>query len=261
MTEVNADDAAEQELALVKAEQGGIDYNLYLYNSPGPDDYTYWDAEARNPSPLARDFWMIDPRNDISLIADGGSHLVTMKATGTDYNLYLYNSPYPGDYTYWDAEARNPSPLARDLWFVPGGNDAVAMCGVDTVGDGDSDSLLVVRNQSGTYGAYLWNMPAAGDYTYWDSLARNPSPLARDFWAIPPRDDIEYMSGIGSESVPDNLGVLENLGGDYNFYLWNMPVAGDWVYWDSAARNPSPLARDFWMIPSGNNMLGMAAPN
>ena len=32
-----------------------------------------------------------------------------------DLNLYVWNAPVAGDWTYWDADSRNPSPLARDL--------------------------------------------------------------------------------------------------------------------------------------------------
>ena len=271
ITEVDAD-GGEQELAALKADQGGFDINLYLYNVPVPADWEYWDAFSRNPSPLARDFWQIPEGNDAFLIADGGSNIAAMKNRAGDYNLYLYESPYPGDWVYWDAFSRNPSPLARDFWIIPQGDDAVAMCGLDTSGDGDSDSLVVVRNAGGSYLLYLWNLPQAGDWTYWDALSRNPSPLARDFWVVPQRQAIADVAGI---DMPDLLGptvrsnglgaedvlsVMENDSGDYAFYLWNSPVPGDWTYWDAISRNPSPRARDLWQIPAGDNTLGMAAP-
>ncbi|MDP8247890.1 MAG: hypothetical protein P9M00_07110, partial [Candidatus Tritonobacter lacicola] len=123
-----------------------------------------------------------------------------------------------------------------------------------------SDSLLVVRNEGGDYNVYLWNMPMPGDWTYWDAVARNPSPRARDLWVIPYRNDIAQVSGVNRGVSPDELAVMENYGGDYNFYMWNAPSPGDWIYWDATARNPSPFARDFWMIPSGNDTVDMAAP-
>ena len=259
MTEVDANAAGEQELAVLKAKSG-FDYNIYLYNGPVPGDWAYWDAVSRNPSPLARDFWMIPSGNDTVIIADGGSRIASMKNPGGDYNLYLYKSPAPGDWIYWDAAARNPSPLARDFWVIPGGNDTVAMCGLDTIGDGDVDSLQVVRNQGGDYSVYLWNMLAPGDWTYWDAIARNPSARAKDLWVVPARNDIAQVVGVGRDSSPDELVVMENNGGDYNFYIWNTPVTGDWVYWDAVSRNPSPLVRDFWMTPSGNDTVDLAAP-
>ena len=87
--------------------------------------------EARNPSAFARDFWVIPSGAPVTLIADGGdSYLLTMKSPLDDFNLYLYNNPVPGDWTYWDAISRNPSPVARDFWIIPAGNDAVAMAGI-----------------------------------------------------------------------------------------------------------------------------------
>ncbi|MDP8248086.1 MAG: PQQ-binding-like beta-propeller repeat protein [Candidatus Tritonobacter lacicola] len=262
MTEIDANGAGEQELAVLKADGAGTDRNLYLYNVPVPGDWSYWDADGRNPSALARDFWMIAHGNDtvtVMMADGGGSRIASMKDQSGDYNLYLWNSPVPGDWTYWDAHARNPSALARDLWIIPQGDDAAAMCGLDTTGDGDADSLLVVRNDGGDYLLYVWNMPLAGDWTYNDALARNPSALARDFWVIPQRNDIEQVVGIG-RGAPDELGVIENYVGDYGFYVWNAPEPGDWTYWDAASRNPSPLARDLWKIPEGNDTVGVAAP-
>jgi len=91
-------------------------------------------------------------------------------------------------------------------------------------------------------------------------MARNPSALARDFWIIPQRNDIAQVSGIG-RGGPDELSVMEDDAGDYNLYIWNALVPGDWTYWDAISRNPSPFARDFWNIPEGNDTVGMAAPN
>ena len=260
MTEVDADGAGAQELSVLKGASGS-DQNLYLYNAPAPGDWSYWDADARNPSALARDFWLITSGDDTILAADGGSsRIASMRDQSGDYNLYMWNSPYPGDWTYWDAHARNPSALARDLWVIPQGADAAAMCGLDTTGDGDSDSLLVVRNNGGDYNLYLWNMPAAGDWTYFDAIARNPSALARDFWIIPQRNDIAQVSGIGFGGPSDELSVMEDDAGDYNLYIWNALVPGDWTYWDAASRNPSPMSRDLWKIPEGDDAVGVAAP-
>jgi hypothetical protein len=264
----------------MKVDQGGFDYDLYSYAAPVAGDWTKADALARNPSPLARDFWEI-PRDNNTLAmtevdADGGEQeIASLKGDGggTDINLYLYHAPAPGDWVYWDAYARNPSPLARDFWVIPQGDDAEAICGLDTTGDGDSDSLVVVRNDGGDYLVYLWNMPQAGDWTYWDAVSRNPSPLARDFWVIPQRNDIADVAGIASPllaaplsgrgidgGMEDRLATVENAAGDFNFYLWNAPITGDWTRWDAVSRNPSPLARDFWQIPAGNHTVGMAAP-
>ncbi|MDP8248222.1 MAG: hypothetical protein P9M00_08805 [Candidatus Tritonobacter lacicola] len=260
MSELGAVDDDAQGLALLKGAIGA-NQGLYLYNSPVVMDWTYGDALWRNPHPLARDLWIIPEGNDTFRIADGGSSIASMKNQGGDYNLYLYNNPAAGDWSYWDALARNPSPLARDLWIIPAGNDAVAMCGLDTVGDGESDSLLVVRNEGGDYNLYLFNMPREGDWSYDDAVARNPSPRARDFWSIPGHDDVALVAGVDSNLTSyDALGVVGNYGGDYNLYVWNVPQPGDWNYWDAVSRNPSPLARDLWSIPEGNNIAALASP-
>ncbi len=64
---------------------------------------------------------------------DGYNELAILKGEGaSDVNLYYYNALVPGDWTYWDAISRNPSPYARDLWVIPIGNDAIGMTGIRT---------------------------------------------------------------------------------------------------------------------------------
>ena len=250
----------ERGLSVLK-EQYGIDQNLYLYNVPLDGDWRYWDCFARNPSASARDFWVIPAGNNAVMTAGAAGHLAVMKDAAGDYNLYLYNVPAEGDWRYWDAAARNPSPAARDLWIIPYANDAVAMCGLDTLGDGLADSLLVVRNVSSEYRVYVWNLPVPGDWTYADAVARNLVPRALDRWVIPQRDDVELVTGVNRGSGFDELVVMENYGGDYNLYLWNAPRPGDLLESQAIARNPSPLGRDFWIIPSANGDVGMAGVN
>ena len=80
---------------------------------------------------FTRDFWVIPLRDDIACVAwmgDGlADELSVMGDDGGDYAFYLWNAPLPGDWTYWDAASRNPSPFARDLWQVPAGNNTVDM--------------------------------------------------------------------------------------------------------------------------------------
>ena len=58
----------------------------------------------------------------------------------------------------------------------------------------------------------------------------------------------------------EELAILRKKGaGDLNVYYYKKPVPGDWTYWDAASRNPSPLARDFWIVPSGNAAVGIMA--
>jgi len=54
--------------------------------------------------------------------------LAILKKEGAgDVNLYVYNNLVDGDWIYWDCFARNPTALARDLWRIPAGDDAVGI--------------------------------------------------------------------------------------------------------------------------------------
>ncbi len=86
---------------------------------------------------MARDLWIIPRDNDIACLTsidtdlDGQDELAVFKKVGPDdVDLYYFNAPVPGDWTYWDALARNPSPLALDLWIIPSGNDVNAATAV-----------------------------------------------------------------------------------------------------------------------------------
>ena len=256
MTELIVPGTEARGLGVLRVD-GGFDQNLYLYYVPAVGDWTYWDSVSRNPSAAARDLWAIPSGNDTVLMADTDDCLAVMRDDGGDYGLFLYNIPRAGDRMYWDAVSRNPSPVARDLWVIPSANDAVAMCGLDTTGDGDPDSLVVVRDSYGECRVYLWNMPVPGDWTYEDALARNLAPVAFDEWVIPQRGGIEFVTGVNSVAGFDELCVMENDGGDYNMYIWNAPRPGDSTEARALARNPSPLARDFWQIPIGNDTVGL----
>ena len=261
----DADADGRDELAVVKESAG--DRNLYLYNMPHPNDWTYWDAASRNPSPLARDFWLVPSgvgvfgmANAGDVDTDGRDDIAVLKDNVGDQNLYVYSVPAVGDWTYWDAAARNPSPLARDLWRIPGNNDTVSLQGVDADGDGAGDRLAGIRSEGGDQNLYLWNVPAAGDWTYWDAAARNPSPLARDLWMVPSGNSVIAAGCADADGVGgDELCVMKDENGDQNFYVFNVPAAGDRTYWDALSRNLSPLARDFWLIPSGSTAAFMTA--
>ena len=256
------------ELAVLKKR--GLDHNLFIYNAPLEGDKSYWDALARNPSPLARDLWFIPAGNDVLMMANAGDldgvpgdELAVMKKQrSVDYNLYIYTSPAAGDWAFWDARARNPSPMARDLWITPFRNDAVAMAGMDTDGDYNDDHLLVLRETHGDQNLYMWNVPAVGDWTFLQAIARNPSPSARDLWGIPHGNSATLMTCanvIGGEDR-DEIIIMKNRDGDHNLFVYNGLRPGDTKFWDSLARNPSPLARDLWIIPVDNNATGMTAP-
>ena len=53
---------------------------------------------------------------------------------------------------------------------------------------------------------------------------------------------------------------MKDEGGDYNFYLYTLPETGDSTYWQADSRNPSPLARDLWIIPTGDGVSFTTAP-
>ena len=258
-----------EEIALL-VRQASNDLNIYFWNAPVTGDWTRWDALARNPSPLARDFWQIPVGNDgmgltsidISEPADGRDEIAILVRQGlNDLNVYFWNAPVTGDWIYFDALARNPSPLARDFWQIPIGNDGIGLTSIDISepADGRDEIAILVRQGASDLNIYFWNAPVAGDWTRWDARARNPSPLARDFWQIPLGN---YGIGLTSLDLDydgrDELGILVKQGlNDLNIYFWNAPVAGDWTRWDALARNPSPLARDFWQIPIGNDGIGL----
>ena len=253
------------DLAILKKEAAG-DANLYYYNAPVPYDWTYWNAFSRNPSPLARDFWIIPSGNNVidmaPAILDGGEGgLAIIKRDGaSDLNLYLYRNLTAGDWTYWDAYSRNPSPLARDFWMIPSGNDALSLATLDVDG---GEGLAVLKREGGVDdNLYLYTLPAAGDWTYWDAYSRNPSPLARDLWIISSGNNVIDIAAVDISLPPDGAGelaVLTRNADDVNIYYYNALLPGDWTYWDAFARNPSPVARDFWMIPSGNDAVSMTA--
>jgi len=254
------------ELAVMKND-GGSDLNLYFYNVPSRGDWTYWDAFARNPSPMARDLWIIPQGNNAagmaSIDVDGGERelAIIRRDSGEDLNLYIYNVPAAGDWTYWDAHSRNPSALARDLWIIPAGNDAIGIVTVDDMnGDGHDELAILKKQGGGDLNLYFYNAPLCGDWTYWDAFARNPSPVARDLWIIPQGNNAAGIASIDVNGEKRELAIIRrDSGEDLNLYIYNVPVAGDLTYWDAHSRNPSALARDLWMMPSGNDAIGIAA--
>jgi len=199
----NPQDGTE-ELAILK-KQNVSDLNLYYYKMLVTSDWSYWDAASRNPSPVARDLWIIPRGNnavDFTSVSSGGyvNNLMVVKREGiNDLNVYMYNNPVEGDWTYWDAIARNPSPLARDLWVLPAGNNIKGVTAIDADGDG-TDELAIFKEQGADdIDIYYYNALVPGDWTYWDCIARNPSPLARDLWFVPDADDILGVTAAWTE--------------------------------------------------------------
>ena len=258
-------DGVAWKLAILKKDGRG-DVNLYFYNDLVAGDRTYWNALARNPSPMARDLWIIPTGNDAVGMASvpGGSpdRLYVMKKEGAgDVNLYLYEGLEDSDWSYWDALARNPSAVARDLWIMPAGNDAIGIASVEDMNaDGLKDLAILKKEGRGDVNLYYYNALLTGDWGYWDAVSRNPTPLARDLWLIPTGNDAVGLTDIGKGDGERGLAILKKEGeGDVNLYVYRNLVEGDWSYWDAVSRNPSPLAKDLWIIPSGNDAIGITA--
>lgn len=256
--------------ASIGAVKGAGPMPLYTYDTLVPGDYTYDDIISRNPSPRSKDSWVIPAGNsvrymtDIDIDADGINEIAVVKepAAGT-YELYIYAAPYEGDDSYWDAAARNPNPLARDFWAIPTGNVRAISAIHDIDDDGMNEIAVLKEDAGGDQNLYIYNAPVAGDLSSGDATARNPSPLARDAHRILEGNNTIALSCVSLDADPieDAIATVRNEGGNHNIYLWNLPVPGDWSYWDADSRNPSPLARDLWTVPSGNDVAMISPVN
>ena len=201
--------------------------------SPAPGDWSYWDAAARNPSAFARDLWIIPLVNGVACMTSSSSPvsagLFALKAEGEGASgLFLYNCPAVGDWTYWDAFSRNPSPIARDLWVMGAASAPVGIASVDDINhDGASDLALLKVEGAGDMNIYYYNALVPGDLTYWDCIARNPSPLARDFWVIPSGNGAVGLAAVNAAGVGSDLAIITREGaGDLNIYLYRNLAGG-----------------------------------
>ena len=95
-----------------------------------------------------------------------------MKDEGGSYNLYGYEPPVAGDWSYWDAAARNPSPRARDFWLIPAGNNTVSMTEVDADDTGEQELASLKLDGASDHGVsealYLHDPDGNGIELYWD---------------------------------------------------------------------------------------------
>ena len=243
---------------------GSHDNRLYSLTSAGAFSWSYVTGGNVQSSPAIGSDGALHVGsydNRLYCFQDPLKKLAILKKEGAgDVNLYYYKSLVDGDRTYWDCDARNPSAYARDMWIIPTGNDAI---GMTAAAGAIADRLCVMKKEgAGDVNLYLYNSIVGGDWTYWDCDARNPSSVARDLWIMPVGNDaigIATVEDMNADGL-DDLAILKKEGaGDVNLYYYNALVPGDWIYWDCYARNPSALARDLWIIPVGNDAVGMTA--
>ncbi|MDP8247379.1 MAG: PKD domain-containing protein [Candidatus Tritonobacter lacicola] len=203
----------------------------------------------------------------LNILPAGGGFYVMKADKGYDYNLYLYSSLECGDITYWDAASRNPSPIARDLWIIPSGNNTIAMTHLAMEDDEERDlsALALMKNEGGDQNLYIYNSILPGDWTYWDAIARNPSPIARDLWIVPEGNNTSLMTRTeNSTDGIDELVIMKNTWGGQELYIYNALRFGDWTYTDSFLRNFNMaigqfyISRDTWFIPRDSNVTAMA---
>jgi len=121
-----------------------------------------------------------------------------MKDAGGDYNLYGYELPEAGDSTYWDAESRNPSALARDLWLIPLGNNTVAMTELDANVGGEQELAVLKLDHGFDQNIYFYNVPVPGDWALLGRRWAEPLGPCEEFWTIPAGNDTILMADGGS---------------------------------------------------------------
>lgn len=222
--DINGD--GSKELAVVKNEDG--DYNLYVYNSPS----------GASPQLIqAMDLWNIPSGDNIVAIAgvdyngDGREELAVMKNESGDYNMYIYYAPTTTEATLL---------IGGDKWNIPSGDNTVAMTGLDIDGDA-RDEIAVMKNEGGDHNLYVYNAPNGME---------SAALAGVDKWEIPSGNNTIGITGIDiDDNGVDELGIMKNENGDYNFYVYQSPT--------TIGAMPL-LAGDKWNIPTGDNTVGIA---
>jgi uncharacterized protein YaiE (UPF0345 family) len=226
---IDHDGDGKKSVGVLKNEGG--DYNFYVYEGPqGP--------QAANI--VAADYWNIPMfnSNTISICAldhngDGRDEVGVLANENGDYNFYVFNAPRAFEAT---------DVVAKDLWNIPMFNgNTVKMIGVDHNGDG-RDEVGILANESGDYNFYIFESPQGTQAT---------NIVARDLWNIPRfNGNTVAMTGIDvNGDGRDEIGVLANEGGDYNYYTFVAPIG---------TQAPPIIGADLWNIPSGNNGISLA---
>ncbi len=206
----------------VKNEQG--DHNFYSYVAP---------TGTMVCNQIDSDLWNIPGGNNVKKVAylDGDKIGVIKRYSNGDEDFVLYNMP---------SGQQAASEIGADLWSIPGGNDIVSICGLDSDGDG-VDELAVLKNENADYNLYIYEVPSG---------AEAKLPIASDLWSIPSGSNAVSICGVNlSDSGPDKLAILKNESGDQNLYIYDAPTT------DEAC---SAIASDLWNIPGGSNVISMA---
>jgi hypothetical protein len=125
-----------------------------------------------------------------------------------------------------NASAQN---LSADLVQV----SSVKIKGVDYVG--------VMKNQFGDHNFYLYSVE--GGFNAYQLIGG-------DKWEVPSGNNVVAFSGVDVDGDgTDEIGVVKDEGGDFNFYLYLLPDG----------MNPASKAgSDLWNIPDGNNVVDIS---
>lgn len=225
---VNVDLDPEEEIAVIRRSNG--DNNLFVYD-PVVGIYG-----ARL---VTRDDWTIPDMGHIAAMAgmdlngDGIDEIGVVKENNGDQNLYVYSVP-----SSYIAARHGATLRAADLWCIPSGNAIVAMSGADYNGDG-KDEIVVVKDEKGDQNVHVYSLPYGS--------TRCANQVTGDYWNMPAGNNVVDIAAIDYDGDgQDELGIVKDDGGDYNYYIYNIP---------SMLRGATLASYDLWTIPSGNNVI------
>lgn len=206
-----------------------LDPNYYQYYAPQGFQHTelagydYWNIPAGTPLFIA----------GVDINGDHNDEIAVMRNDNGDYNFFVYAPPDCG---------QPATLLSSDYWEIPGGNNAVAMTGGDFDGDG-IDEIAVMKNDNGDYNLHVYDIPVG---------TGSGTLVIADFWNVPSGNNTISMAGVDVDGDGrDEIGVLKNENGDYNFYIYRLPASGTGA--------GILMAADYWNIP--DNTLSIAGGN
>lgn len=176
ITGIDYDGDRIDEIAVMRAEGNGNDFNLYIYEPiSGTGAATL----------VATDYFEIPSGNNVIAMAgvdangDGQDELAVMKNDGGDFNLYVYEVPQGF------GQGRL---IGADLWNIPAGNNAVAMTGVDYDGNGTDEIAVLKAEASGRdQNLYVYAAPMGEQHC---------ALLGWDNWNIPGGNNGIAIAGV-----------------------------------------------------------------